>query len=33
LTIVSRIAELHDATLELVNREGGGFEARLCWRA
>ncbi len=32
LTIVSRIAELHGATLELDNRTGGGFEARLCWR-
>ncbi len=32
LTIVSRIAELHGATLELANRTGGGFEARLCWR-
>lgn len=33
LTIVSRIAELHGATLELANREGGGLEARLRWRA
>lgn len=32
LTIVCRIAELHGATLELNNRTGGGFEARLCWR-
>ena len=31
LTIVSRIAELHGATLELANREGGGFEVRLRW--
>lgn len=33
LTIVGRIAELHGATLELANRDGGGFEARLRWRA
>lgn len=33
LTIVSRIAELHGARLELRNREEGGFEARLCWTA
>ncbi|WP_211364149.1 ATP-binding protein [Propionivibrio limicola] len=37
LTIVSRIAELHGARLELANRtEGGqivGFEARLRWEA
>ena len=32
LTIVGRIAELHGAVLELANREGGGFEARLRWR-
>lgn len=31
LTIVSRIAELHGAVLELTNRDGGGFEARLRW--
>jgi len=29
LTLVNRIAELHDARLDLVNREGGGFEACL----
>ena len=33
LTIVDRIAELHGARLELNNRAGGGFEARLCWPA
>lgn len=33
LTIVGRIAELHGAALELDNREGGGFEARLRWGA
>ena len=33
LTIVGRIAELHAARLELANREEGGFEARLRWRA
>jgi len=31
LTLVNRIAELHDARLDLVNREGGGFEACLRW--
>jgi len=31
LTIVGRIAELHGARLELANRDGGGFEVRLCW--
>jgi two-component system sensor histidine kinase QseC len=29
LTLVHRIAELHGARLELRNRDGGGFEARL----
>ena len=33
LTLVHRIAELHDGRLELGNRDGGGFEARLCWGA
>lgn len=33
LPIVGRIAELHGAALELANREGGGFEARLRWQA
>ena len=31
LTLVNRIAELHDARLDLVNRGGGGFEACLRW--
>lgn len=31
LTIVGRIAELHGATLDLANREGGGFTACLRW--
>ena len=31
LTIVSRIAELHGAKLELLNGNEGGFEARLHW--
>jgi two-component system sensor histidine kinase QseC len=31
LTIVHRIAELHGAKLELSNRDGGGFQARLRW--
>ncbi len=31
LTIVSRIAELHGARLELANREGGGFSACMRW--
>nr|WP_275983021.1 ATP-binding protein [Propionivibrio soli] len=33
LTIVQRIAELHGATLELANREGGGLDATLRWPA
>ena len=33
LAIVRRIAELHGARLEVENREGGGFEARLRWPA
>jgi two-component system sensor histidine kinase QseC len=33
LTIVQRIAELHGARLELVNRATGGLEARLRWNA
>ena len=33
LTLVHRIAELHRARLELDNRDGGGFEARLRWSA
>jgi two-component system sensor histidine kinase QseC len=33
LTIVHRIAELHSAKLELCNRDGGGFQARLHWPA
>jgi len=31
LAIVQRIAQLHGARLELTNRPGGGFEARLRW--
>ena len=31
LSIVQRIAELHGARLELENRQGGGFVARLRW--
>ncbi|HEX5802586.1 MAG TPA: ATP-binding protein [Azospira sp.] len=31
LAIVRRIAELHGARLEVENREGGGFAARLRW--
>ena len=31
LAIVARIAELHGARLELLNRDTGGFIARLCW--
>jgi two-component system sensor histidine kinase QseC len=33
LAIVRRIAELHGARLEIGNREGGGFDARLRWHA
>lgn len=33
LAIVSRIAELHGGRLELANRAGGGFDARICWPA
>jgi len=33
LTLVHRIAELHAASLELRNRNGGGFEACLRWSA
>ncbi|MBW7900720.1 MAG: sensor histidine kinase N-terminal domain-containing protein [Rhodocyclaceae bacterium] len=33
LTIVRRIAELHGARLEVENRDGGGFAARLRWPA
>jgi signal transduction histidine kinase len=32
LAIVRRIAELHGARLEVENRVGGGFVARLRWR-
>lgn len=31
LAIVERIAELHGATLRLINRPEGGFEAALRW--
>ena len=31
LAIVERIAELHGATLRLINRPEGGLEAALCW--
>lgn len=31
LSIVQRIAELHDARLEVSNRPGGGFEASIHW--
>lgn len=33
LATVSRIAQLHGAHLELSNRSGGGFEARIRWSA
>ncbi|MBI2276818.1 MAG: hypothetical protein HYU74_05665 [Dechloromonas sp.] len=33
LAIVRRIAELHGARLELTNRSGGGFVARIRWPA
>ena len=32
LAIVQRIAELHDARLEIANRAGGGLDVRLRWR-
>jgi len=31
LAITQRIAELHDARLEIENRPTGGLETRLCW--